>query len=322
MENSLKSVQNGTKLDLDNSSLNSELAHGLGQIRVFETDDEMVIKHHVTARERLYNEYSKFAVKTAQSTIEMCRIVFEAKTTLVKTEYECFLKDVGRKSEDSTIRKFLAIGERYDDLIAYTNLLPASWTSMYEITQIPSDVFLAMVAMGDSMAHLTGADIKKLKGNGSIAKPSTPAASSATPTMPSASVTSPAIASVAKDTEVSVDAMSDKTSNEHADAQNAADTTVSCASAASSDSTVSTDPVPEEPDRSSEASTPMLECVSKTASLNVNAAAEEQQSEVSYSVVICFKSKPSEEALYAMADSLTTLLKKHRIDAEISTKRD
>ena len=108
------------------------------------------------------SEYSKFAVKTAQSTVEMCRVIFEAKKSLEKSEYIRLLNDVGHKSEDSTIRKYLAIGERYDDLIACTNLLPSSWTSIYQITQIPAESFMAMVATGNSMANLTGAQIKIL----------------------------------------------------------------------------------------------------------------------------------------------------------------
>jgi hypothetical protein len=319
-----RTVQNGTTMDHDSDISMSDIEQGLGLIRLVETKDGLELKYHITARERLYNEYSKFAVKTAQSTVEMCRIVFEAKKALVKSEYDCFLKDVGRKSEDSTVRKFLAIGERYDDLIAATNLLPSSWTSIYEITQIPSDVFMAMVAMGESMAHLTGAQLKLLRGNDSSDKSSKPDTSPATPTMPSASVTAPVSASVSKEAELSVDAESDEKSDEYADAHNAANSSVSCASETVSDSTVTTDTRPDEPDQNFAASTaaPMLERVSQSASLNVEAAAEVEHSDEPYSVVIRFNRKPSDEAMCAIADSLTTLFRKHRIDAEISTTRE
>ncbi len=55
---------------------NSEFDSNLGQIRVLETESGIVITHHVTERERLYSEYSNFAVKTAQATVEMCRVVY------------------------------------------------------------------------------------------------------------------------------------------------------------------------------------------------------------------------------------------------------
>ena len=99
-----ETVLNGTNKQVDTS---------LGKIRLIETNSGLTIEHHVTKRERLYSEYSNFAVKTAQSTVEMCRVVSEAKKTLSSSEYSEFLNDIGHKSETSTIRKYLAIGEQY-----------------------------------------------------------------------------------------------------------------------------------------------------------------------------------------------------------------
>ena len=162
MNNLSETAKNGTNMTHDSNASMSDIEQGLGQIRVLETNDGLVVRHFVSARERFFSEYSKFAVKTAQSTVEMCRVIFEAKKSLEKSEYIRLLNDVGHKSEDSTIRKYLAIGERYDDLIACTNLLPSSWTSIYQITQIPAESFMAMVATGNSMVNLTGAQIKIL----------------------------------------------------------------------------------------------------------------------------------------------------------------
>ena len=162
MKNHKENVQNGTTMDHDSYASMSDIEQGLGQIRVLETNDGLVVRHFVSARERFFSEYSKFAVKTAQSTVEMCRVIFEAKKSLEKSEYIRLLNDVGHKSEDSTIRKYLAIGGRYDDLIACTDLLPSSWTSIHKITQIPAESFMAMVATGNSMVNLTGAQIKIL----------------------------------------------------------------------------------------------------------------------------------------------------------------
>ncbi len=141
---------------------NEEFDSNLGQIRVIATDGGLVIKHHVTERERLYSEYSSFAVKTAQSTVEMCRVVFEAKNGLSSSEYSEFLNDIGHKSETSTIRKYLAIGEQYDKLIQCTNLLPNSWTSIYTLTQLSSDTFDALAATDTDMSKMSGKEIKTL----------------------------------------------------------------------------------------------------------------------------------------------------------------
>lgn len=172
---------------------NSEFNSNLGQIRVLETESGIVITHHVTERERLYSEYSNFAVKTAQATVEMCRVVYEAKNELSSTEYSEFLKDIGHKSETSTIRKYLAIGSQYDKLIQYTNLLPNSWTSIYTITQLSSDTFDALAATDTNMSKMSGKEIKSLL---DMSKPKAPktSASSSSSTVKSSVVTSKSIA--------------------------------------------------------------------------------------------------------------------------------
>jgi hypothetical protein len=146
----------------------------IGQIRVLETENGIVVEHHVTERERLYSEYSNFAVKTAQSTVEMCRVVFEAKTSLTKDEYLAFLNDIGYKSETNKVRKYIQIGKLYDKFISSVNLLPNSWTSIYEITLLPSDTLDALIAVDTDMTNLSGKQIKSLI---EMKKPSTSASS-------------------------------------------------------------------------------------------------------------------------------------------------
>ena len=182
-------VQNGTHMAHDSYASMSDIEHGMGQVRMLETNDGLVVRHFVSARERFFSEYSKFAVKTAQASLEMCRVVYEAKKELASQDFLKFCNEIGRKGEDSTVRKYLKIGEKYDQFYQYSELLPNSWTSIYEITQLPSDVFEALVATDNSMANMTGDQIKSLKGNDSSTKPSTPDSSSVSLTMPSANVT-------------------------------------------------------------------------------------------------------------------------------------
>jgi len=142
---------------------NIEDIKDVGQLRVLETENGLVLKHYVTDLERYSYQYTSFAVKTAQSTLEMCRVVHEAKQILSKDDYLEFCNGIGHKSEDSTIRKYLVIGERYSDFIAHADLLPNSWTSIYKITQIPSETFVALVLSGNSMATMNGKQIDSLK---------------------------------------------------------------------------------------------------------------------------------------------------------------
>jgi len=108
--------------------------------------------------------FNSFAVKTAQTTLEMCRVVHEAKSDLSKPEFDKFCFAIGRKEEekDSTIRKYLAIGERYPEFIAYADRMPNSWTSIYLITTIPADKLLNLINEAKSLKNLTAQQIKQL----------------------------------------------------------------------------------------------------------------------------------------------------------------
>lgn len=293
-----------------------DIDNNLGQLCVFETEDGIEIRHHITARERFCSEYSKFAVKTAQSTVEMCRVVFEAKKSLKKSDYQHFLKDIGHSSEDSTIRKYLAIGERYNDLIAYTNLLPSSWTSIYEITQIPSESFMAMVAMGESMANLTGAQIKMLKGSSASDKDKT--VDSTVNTMPSTNVKKSSSLDT-NDSEQSLDSDSTSVVVESTDSLIAAQTTASATSDAISADDVEADSSSEN-EFAQQATSSLLERVSQNAKATTNVSlCNEEEVDEPYEVFIRFKSRPSTEATQAIVEALTSVFSKHRVEAEIST---
>ncbi len=198
---------------------NSEFDSDLGQIRVLETESGLVIKYHVTQRERLYSEYSNFAVKTAQATVEMCRVVYEAKNELSSSEYSEFLKDIGHKGETSTIRKYLAIGSQYDKLIQYTNLLPNSWTSIYTITQLSSDTFDALAATDTDMSKMSGKEIKSLL---DMSKPTAPKANatSSSSSGNSSVVASQSVATSATQTSDETEATNEQSEVAALDAQN------------------------------------------------------------------------------------------------------
>ncbi|OZA09783.1 MAG: hypothetical protein B7Y05_17845, partial [Polynucleobacter sp. 24-46-87] len=63
--------------------------------------------------------------KTARSTLEMCRVVYEAEQSLDKFQFKTFCDEVGLKDYSSTVRKFSAIGRVYPRFIQYVDQLPA-----------------------------------------------------------------------------------------------------------------------------------------------------------------------------------------------------
>lgn len=100
--------------------------------------------------------------KTAKASLEMCRTVYEALRSLSDWEFSSFCKDIGYDDDSSTIRKLATIGKVYPRLIEYAEQLPASWTSIYLLTQMPADDFERCIKHGYAFNKLTGSELKTL----------------------------------------------------------------------------------------------------------------------------------------------------------------
>ena len=267
----------------------------LGQIRVLDTDSGITICHHVTASERFYSEYSNFAVKTAQSTVEMCRVVFEAKNSLSNSDYTKFLSDIGHKGETSTIRKYLAIGEQYDRLIQYANLLPNSWTSIYTLTQLSPETFDALTSTDTDMSKLSGKDIKALvdidnsKSNTSTSSSITSSASDSTTSESSASES-------CNHSPVASDSIA--TSSISIEDNNTCNTNLNDLS--------------KEDAQSSTHCTPM--------SIHNNAI-DIVSKDDTYQVLVCFNSKPSDDSWWDLTEAIEAVVDDKNLDVDITQTR-
>jgi hypothetical protein len=87
------------------------------------------VTYYLSDRDKYKSEFNQWSKKTAQSTLEMCRVVYEAKKELDSQDFLKFCNDIGRNGMDATVRKYLKIGEKYDQFFQYAELLPNSWTS-------------------------------------------------------------------------------------------------------------------------------------------------------------------------------------------------
>lgn len=270
MNTNSETVLNGTKAKDD-----------IGQMRIVETESGLVFKFHITPLEQFVCDFSNFAVKTAQSTLEMCRVVHEAKQTLKKEEFLKFCNQIGHKSEDSTIRKYLAIGEKYKDFIAHADLLPNSWTNIYKITQIPSEVFDALVMSGNTMANMNGKQIDALKAignaNQNVTASSQKSQSSVTPNTPTTSISTNANSNAELDIDIDVDADAD-------------------------DSIVMND--------QSEKNDSTTKCH------NDVAENKSDKSDV-FQILIRFKSAPSDDDWWNLTEELDSIIAKHNLNVEV-----
>ena len=310
MEN-LINVLNGT---------NEVTNQDIGQIRVLETESGIEVKYHITDRARFFSEYSLFAVKTAQSTVEMCRVVFEAKEELSREEFSEFCTDIGQKGEDSTIRKYLAIGAAYERLINYADKLPTSWTSIYTITQIPSETFNALAQVGESFAKLSGNQIKALVEINTESKkaPSTDVTSSAKTTSEVVSSETPTASSV-EDTDKSLESNSE-TSSEVIDVVTARSEEVS---ADDDSSNLSTKDDSEDESVSQDAvvkANALLERVTTTASTSMKVEDEVEDEFEPYELVFAVNSKLSDEARQYFVGCILNLKSKYRVDIELKSQ--
>ena len=308
MEN-LTNVLNGT---------NEVTNQDIGRIRVIESESGIEVKYHITAREQLVSDYSLFAVKTAQSTVEMCRVVFEAKEELSNDEFSNFCIDIGRKKTDPTIRKFLAIGAAYERLIQYADKLPNSWTSIYTLTQIPSETFNVLGQVGESFAKLSGKQIKALVEINTDNKkaPSTDVTASE-------DTTSEVVSSDATTTSSTEDAQKSLESNSETSCD-VIDVVTASTEEISTDedsSNLSTNDDSEDESVSEAAvvkANALLERVTTTASTSMKV--EDEVEFEPYKLLLCFNSQPSDEARHYLVDCIFTLKSKYRVDIELKSQ--
>lgn len=301
---SMENVLNGTIEKLDDKCVNATTSD----------DSNVRVTFYGAVFDKYKTEFSLWSKKTAQATLEMCRVVFEAKKELESQDFLKFCNSIGRKGEDATVRKYLRIGEKYEKFYQYADLLPNSWTSIYEITQLPSDVFEALVTTENSMANMTGDQLKLLMGKKAEEKSKSSEASTAEPTTAQSSTvktsteTTEEINSASSKTDASETAVANSD-----DIQNDSSNTVADAEASTA---MSSDESSNDADRdfARQATNTMLERVASTASITVAVEAEEDFEP--YEIMIRFNSKPSDIAVTELVESLVTIKSKFRLDFE------
>jgi hypothetical protein len=102
--------------------------------------------------------------KTAEAVLEMARVAYEAENNLTRQAYAQFCKQIGFKTEDSTLSKLKSIGAKYEILKKNEDKLPPNWTSIYKIAQATSDVVQGLIDGNKISPTTTGAELNTLLG--------------------------------------------------------------------------------------------------------------------------------------------------------------
>jgi hypothetical protein len=113
-------------------------------------------------RSQYIEKYRKAEAASARETLKMCRLVYEANKSLNSGEFAAFCDAIGYKDYSSVIRKFIIIGKIEPRLISHADRLPASWSSIYLITQIPAQSFENLIEMNRSFKDLKVSEVNKL----------------------------------------------------------------------------------------------------------------------------------------------------------------
>lgn len=108
------------------------------------------------------SDFKRHCRKTAIASLELGRVVHEARETLTDEEFDQFCEQVGMQSSRATIVKLCCIGRAYAQLLPHADKLPANWTSIYLITQIPAEFFDRFIKSNQTFGELTGYQIKRL----------------------------------------------------------------------------------------------------------------------------------------------------------------
>jgi hypothetical protein len=311
-------------------------------IATVNADAKISVTVYMSDREKFTSEFNQWSKKTAQATLEMCRVVYEAKHNLSKDEFKIFSNDIGSRS---TIVKYLAIGEKYDKFHQYADLLPNSWSSIYEITQIPSEMFEAFVMTESSMANMTGDQIKMLMGKCASSKPQSSASTAAASTAAaSTSAASTAAASTAAASTAAASTSADSSAqtwteaSEDIEAASSKTEAVEAATASSdasmTDSSVSvadishaaTDQIDDKSSNASDrdfakqATSTMLEQAA-TATATTKVDASPKVSMTPYEVLIRFNSIPTDNTWFDLVEEIENLVDKYDFDVDVVETR-
>ena len=104
-------------------------------------------------------EYFSLREKTLQSLLEVCRVVYRAKSELNRKTFKTFVEKVGLTS-DGSVSKMVSIGQRYSQFKRHEDSLPSAWTTVYRLTQLDEKTVEQLVESEVIHPAVTVAELK------------------------------------------------------------------------------------------------------------------------------------------------------------------
>ena len=117
------------------------------------------------------NQFHEFSDKCAENILEMCKVVYDASSSLTKKgEFESFCSGIRMSKKSAAISKFRKIGERYAKLSKYKNQLPSAWTTLYYVARFDNQQFEDGIKSKTIHPMMKATDLKQIAPN--LFKPS------------------------------------------------------------------------------------------------------------------------------------------------------
>jgi hypothetical protein len=114
-----------------------------------------------TKVETYVKNYRSYFNKSVEGILGMSKAVWDA-NRLTQADKDEFCKQTGLVEKESTYKKLLKIGTKYQLYINKQNNLPANWTTLYTLTSLTNEAIESAIEIGSIHADMTGLEAKAL----------------------------------------------------------------------------------------------------------------------------------------------------------------
>jgi len=109
----------------------------------------------------LVTQYRHYARKTVENIILLGKTVYEADKFLSQNDFKAFCNEVNLDSEGPTYRKLRIIGKMSERFNDHIDMMPNSWTTVYELAKINDDAFAKLIDGNVLNKDITSKEIKQ-----------------------------------------------------------------------------------------------------------------------------------------------------------------
>ena len=112
--------------------------------------------------EGFVTKYRHYARKTVENIIQLGKTICDAEKFLKKNEFEEFCKQIGSDPKESTFRKLREIGRMDYRFNEHLDILPNSWTTLYQLAKMKDNDFAKLVDNNVLHKDITSKEINQV----------------------------------------------------------------------------------------------------------------------------------------------------------------